>query len=109
MYVADARKQSSLGEFYRQFERDALASVQTISMDMWQPYIASTLEHVPEASKKIAFDKFHVTETPRRRSSLLRPTHTIPGRAPSGCHDLPRCRRARGSGARLTVIALVSR
>jgi transposase len=29
-------------------------------MDMWGPYISSTLEHVPGAADKIVFDKFHV-------------------------------------------------
>lgn len=62
LYVADARKQESLDAFYKQFERDALASVQSVAMDMWQPYIASTREYVPDASKKIAFDKFHIAQ-----------------------------------------------
>ncbi len=29
-------------------------------MDMWDPYIAATKKHVPEAEKKIVFDCFHV-------------------------------------------------
>ncbi len=62
LYVADARKQESLDVFYKQFERDALASVQSVAMDMWQPYIASTREYIPDASKKIAFDKFHIAK-----------------------------------------------
>ena len=31
-------------------------------MDMWGPYIAATLEMIPEALKKIAFDRFHVAK-----------------------------------------------
>jgi len=31
-------------------------------MDMWEPYIQSTLEHVPEATDKIVFDKFHIAK-----------------------------------------------
>ena len=31
-------------------------------MDMWEPYIASVREHVPEADGKIVFDKFHVAK-----------------------------------------------
>jgi transposase len=30
-------------------------------MDMWDPYIAATKDLVPEAEKKIVFDRFHVT------------------------------------------------
>lgn len=29
---------------------------------MWDPYIASVREHVPEADGKIVFDKFHVAQ-----------------------------------------------
>ena len=31
-------------------------------MDMWRPYIQSTLMYVPEAQSKIAFDKFPVAQ-----------------------------------------------
>ena len=31
-------------------------------MDMWPAYINATLEHVPEAQRKVAFDKFHVVK-----------------------------------------------
>ncbi|RJR49501.1 MAG: hypothetical protein C4576_06765 [Desulfobacteraceae bacterium] len=29
-------------------------------MDMWDPYIAATKAYVPEAERKIVFDRFHV-------------------------------------------------
>ena len=32
----------------------------TIVMDMWNPYISSTLEHMPGADGKIVFDRFHL-------------------------------------------------
>ena len=32
------------------------------SMDMWPAYINATLECVPEAQRKVAFDKFHVVK-----------------------------------------------
>lgn len=31
-------------------------------MDMWPAYINATLENIPEADRKIAFDKFHVAK-----------------------------------------------
>lgn len=31
-------------------------------MDMWEPYVRSTLAHLPEAARKIVFDKFHVAQ-----------------------------------------------
>ena len=29
-------------------------------MDMWDPYVASTREHLPESDKKIVYDKYHI-------------------------------------------------
>ncbi len=29
-------------------------------MDMWEPFILSTLAHVPDGKSKIVFDRFHV-------------------------------------------------
>src|SRR5687768_6355445 len=31
-------------------------------MDMWDPYLNSVREHVPDADNKIVFDKFHVAQ-----------------------------------------------
>ncbi len=31
-------------------------------MDMWIPYIWATREHVPDADRRIVFDKFHVAQ-----------------------------------------------
>jgi len=30
-------------------------------MDMWEPYIQATRARVPDATKKIVFDRFHIT------------------------------------------------
>ena len=59
-YVADRRGKESLEEYYKQFDREQLAGIQTVAMDMWEPYIRVTTQYVAEAQQKIAFDKFHV-------------------------------------------------
>jgi transposase len=59
-YVTDDREQESLERYYRQFTREELAGVKSVSMDMWEPYIAATEAHVPKAAEKIVFDRFHV-------------------------------------------------
>lgn len=59
-YVCDDRRQQSLESYYKQFSRDELAKVKAIAMDMWDPYIAATNAHVPDADKKIVFDRFHI-------------------------------------------------
>ena len=60
LYVADDRKTASLDGFYAQLGPDQLRGLQAVAMDMWQPYVNSTRSHVPDADRKIAFDKFHV-------------------------------------------------
>jgi transposase len=59
-YVCDDRGQASLESYYRQFRKEELAGVEAVAMDMWDPYIAATKAYVPDAKKKIVFDRFHV-------------------------------------------------
>ncbi len=60
LHVADGRGKKALAEFYNQFDGEQLARIQTVAMDMWEPYISVSTQYVVEAQKKIAFDKFHV-------------------------------------------------
>jgi transposase len=62
LYVADDRKETSLDGFYEGLAPEVRAELEVVCMDMWRPYIASTLRFVAEADKKIAFDKFHVAK-----------------------------------------------
>jgi len=59
-YVVDDRRQESLENYYNQFSKKDREKVKAVAMDMWDPYIAATKEKIPEADKKIVFDKFHV-------------------------------------------------
>jgi transposase len=59
-YVCDDRKQESLESYYKQFSREELSQIEAVAMDMWDPYIAATKAYVPDADKKIVFDRFHV-------------------------------------------------
>jgi len=60
LYVADGRGKESLDSFYEGIPEKERGEIEAVAMDMWEPYIRSTEEHVPGASEKIAFDKFHV-------------------------------------------------
>lgn len=60
-YVIDDRTQESLESYYRQFTQEELGQIEAIAMDMWEPYIAATKNCVPEAEKKIVFDRYHAT------------------------------------------------
>jgi transposase len=62
LYVADDRKQGSLDGFYSDLSEAQRGEIESVSMDMWAPYIASTQAYVPGAEEKIAFDKFHVAK-----------------------------------------------
>lgn len=60
--VLDGRKQEALEEFYWNTPFEHLESIESVSMDMWGPYINATREHIPDADHKIAFDRFHVAK-----------------------------------------------
>jgi transposase len=62
LYVAEGRKQSSLDGFWETLTPEQIAGIGAVAMDMWDPYIASVREHVPEADGKIVFDKFHIAQ-----------------------------------------------
>jgi transposase len=62
LHVGDDRKRETLDAFFRSLTPKQLAAIDVIAMDMWGPYISSASEHVPDADRKIAFDKFHVAK-----------------------------------------------
>jgi transposase len=62
LYVTDDRDRGSLDGFYSGLSEEQRDKIESVSMDMWTPYIASTQEYVPGAEEKIAFDKFHVAK-----------------------------------------------
>ena len=59
-WVSDGRGKESLSSYFECFEVAELQQVRSITMDMWRPFIQTTLERVPGGASKIAFDKFHV-------------------------------------------------
>jgi transposase len=62
VHVADDRGRAALDGFWTCLSADQLACVEAVAMDMWEPYIQSTREHLPGADEKIVFDKFHVAQ-----------------------------------------------
>jgi transposase len=59
-FVCDDREQTSLESYYQRFTDEQRARVKSVSMDMWDPYIAATKKFIPDAAAKIVFDRFHV-------------------------------------------------
>lgn len=62
VHVADDRKKESLNSYYYMLTEQQKSGIESIAMDMWPAYINTTLEAIPGASEKIAFDKFHVAK-----------------------------------------------
>jgi transposase len=62
LHVAEDRKKESLDAYYASLTDEQKAAVECVSMDMWQAFISATLEAIPNADEKIAFDKFHVAK-----------------------------------------------
>lgn len=62
VYVADGRTTKELDTYYEQFTDTQRAGVESVAMDMWEPFIASTRNHIEDADEKICFDKFHVAK-----------------------------------------------
>jgi transposase len=62
LYVAEDRRQSSLEGFWETLTAEQVSGIEAVAMDMWDPYMDSVREHVPEAEGKIVFDKFHIAK-----------------------------------------------
>ena len=59
-YIGDDRKQTSLDAYYQSLSKKQLAGIKAVAMDMWDPFVASTVAYVPDAESKIVFDRFHI-------------------------------------------------
>jgi transposase len=59
-FIEFDRKKSSLDAFYRSLSAKQLAGIEAVAMDMWEPFISSTTEYLPQAADKIVFDRFHL-------------------------------------------------
>ncbi len=62
LYVGKDRKKADLKQWFEALPRSCLEAIESVSMDMWPAFINATLEMVPGAESKIAFDKFHVAK-----------------------------------------------
>lgn len=62
LHVADDRKRESLESYFRSLTPAQIDAIEAVAMDMWGVFIRVVRDHVPDADKKIAFDKFHVAQ-----------------------------------------------
>ncbi len=61
-WVGEERKKETLDLFFRSLSPEQRAAIEAVGLDMWEPFIASILEHVPEAMDKMVFDRFHIAK-----------------------------------------------
>lgn len=62
LHVGEDRKKTSLSSWYARLTSTQLAQIESVSMDLWPAYISATRAHVPDADRKVAFDRFHVAK-----------------------------------------------
>jgi len=58
--IADERKQASLDRYFAGLSEAQRTGIEAIAMDMWEPYIQAVQTHVPDAERKIVFDRYHI-------------------------------------------------
>jgi transposase len=52
LHVGDDRKQETLDAFFEDLGEAGCRKLESVAMDMWGPYIASTRKYVPEAASR---------------------------------------------------------
>ena len=61
-YVGEGRQQESLDAFWESLTAEQLDGVKAVAMDMWDPFVQSTLSQVPAAAGRIVHDPFHLVK-----------------------------------------------
>ena len=59
-YLGQGRDFCSLAAYFRAFEPEALLGIEGIALDMCQAYINACNQCVPQAWRKMVFDRFHI-------------------------------------------------
>ena len=62
LHVGHDRTKAGLKDWYDSLSEEQREAIESVSMDMWPAFINATLESIPGAHEKIAFDKFHVAK-----------------------------------------------
>jgi len=61
-FVGYERKSETLDEFFTSLAPEQRQSIEAIALDMWEPYVKSIRTHIPDATAKMVFDRFHVMQ-----------------------------------------------
>jgi len=80
LYVGYGREKATLDAFWATLSPQQLESIQAVAVDMWDGYVNSIRQFVPNADRKIVYDKFHIAQylgeavdlVRRRENKMLR-------------------------------------
>jgi transposase len=61
-YIGEERAEASLTAYFTPFTEAQRAGIEAISLDMWPAYINACKAQVPQAEKKMVFDRFHIMQ-----------------------------------------------
>jgi len=86
-YLADERRQASLDGFFEKFSAEDHKGIAAVAMDMWDPYINSTRDHLEDADQKIVFDRYHLMKYMTGAVDTVRKRRTRLSSLPGGCPD----------------------
>ena len=59
-YIGEERREASLAAYFEAFPESSREKIEAISLDMWPAYINACQASVPEAERKMVFDRFHI-------------------------------------------------
>lgn len=59
-FVGKERKKATLDEYFQNLTPRQRNGIEGVAMDMWEPFVSSTKENIPDADGKIVFDRFHI-------------------------------------------------
>jgi transposase len=59
-WVGEDRKKETLDGFFASLSVEQRAAIEGVGLDMWDPFITSVRDHVPDAGRKLVFDRFHI-------------------------------------------------
>jgi transposase len=54
------RKKETLDSFFQALIAEQRAAIDVVTLGIWDPLIASIMEHLPDTEKKMAFNWFHI-------------------------------------------------
>lgn len=61
-WIGDGKRRESLDAYWNSLSKQELGAIECIAMDMSRAYFGSAIRCVPDAVKKVVYDRFHVMQ-----------------------------------------------